>query len=301
MKILILGANGYIGSNLTLYLSSRGYRIYAGIRNRIEDHPILPNVDYCHIDLSLPSTYRDILKEVDSICYLIGPGSLFRQNNPGELIRDYLLTFSNFLEENSRLNNCPIVFTSSGGTVYGGTENRPSFEGDALNPSTPYGLLKKMSEQLLDYYHENFQTPYIALRISNPYGGTGHNKLDQGVINIFIKRIYSMQPIEVWGDGSSVRDFIYVDDLMSAFEASLAAKNINLPINIGSGVGTTLLEICNIIGKQSNIKFKINHNPKNPKIIDYSVLNINLAKKLLRWQPSITIDEGISRAIDQYI
>jgi UDP-glucose 4-epimerase len=299
MKTLVLGASGYIGANLTVYLSKKGYEVIAAARHFSSAWFGRKNVHYAKIDLAQPTTYRKVLNEVDFVIYLVGPGGVLREQYSSKLIQEHLVLLASFLEENSKLNNCPVLFASSGGTIYGEGVERPFEENDDLEPITPYGLLKLLSEKLLYYFHRNHSTPFISFRISNPYGGISHDKIDQGVINIFVKKILAVQPIEVWGDGSSTRDYIYISDLMLAFESALFRHNINTCINIGSGVGSSLFNICSLIEDETGLEIKREHKPINPKIIDHFVLDICRANALLNWEPRYSIAEGIALFISE--
>ena len=191
MRVLIVGSNGYIGSNLVRYLSSERFDVIAGSRSVISNEARIENVQYVQLDLNETITYKKSLAECDIIVYLAGPGALLRQQSIGKLFQEHLVTFSGFLEENSRTNNVPIIFSSSGGTIYGRGNRIPFKEVDPLEPINAYGLLKLMSEELLEHFHRNSSLKYVSMRISNPYGGINHNKVDQGVINIFIKQFFA--------------------------------------------------------------------------------------------------------------
>lgn len=299
MRVLIVGSNGYIGSNLVNYLSANKFEVIAGSR-RDNSNDGRANISRnFHMDLNDPTTYRDFLNKCDSIIYLVGPGALIRDQSAGKLIQEHLINFARFIDENKKLRNSPIIFSSSGGTIYGRGNGSPFKELDPLEPINPYGLLKLMSEQLLIYSHRNNGTNYISMRISNPYGGIGHKKIDQGVINIFVKKSLAGEPISIWGDGSSVRDYIYMPDLMSAFRACIESIRFSGPINIGGGKGSSLLDICDLIEEYSGSSLTKIFKPSNPLLIDYSVLDISKAMNLIGWNPVYDLKEGVVDFMNQ--
>lgn len=300
MKILIIGASGYIGANILKYLSDRGYEIIATSRKWNCEENIQRKIKNVDINLNDVSSYRHFLGEVDVIIYLAGPGAPLRNQLSSMLINEYLTNLAVFLEENAKIKNCPIIFSSSGGTVYGVGKGVPFKESDPLNPVNPYGLLKVLSENLLSFFYKTKSTPYISMRIANPFGGIAHSKVDQGVIDIFARKIFSGEIIEIWGNGLAVRDYIYMEDLMFTFELAINSSDINGAVNIGSGIGSTLDSICSLIEYKSNLKFDRVYKPINAMIIDYSVLDISKAQDIFQWSPRFTLEFGISNLIKNY-
>lgn len=298
MKVLIVGSSGYLGSNLAKYLPENGYKVIAGSRSASSFSSSNVNVQHVAIDLNDATSYRGLLSEIDSIIYLAGPGGPLRDQFANNLIQEHLVNLATFLEENTKCCNRPIIFSSSGGTIYGRGNGIPLRENDPLEPINPYGLLKLLSEKLLKYYHKNKGTQYISMRISNPYGGIAHKKLDQGVINIFIRKILANEPIEIWGDGSSIRDYIFMPDLMVAFNAALNATEFTGSINIGGGCGSSLAKICKLIEINTGNVFRKNYQPKNPYLIDYSVLDITVARDVLGWEPKHSVEDGIIQMVN---
>lgn len=293
MKILIIGSNGYIGKNLVKYLSNEGFDVVAGAREKNPKQVADKNITKAYIDLREPETYIKYLNKVDCIVYLAGPGGPLRDQFNSKLIQEHLSLFARFLEKNASALRCPIIFSSSGGTIYGEGNGTPFLENNQLRPVNPYGMLKLLSENLLQYFQQNFGVSYVSMRISNPYGGLGHSKVDQGVINIFIRMALLNKSIQIWGDGSSVRDYIYMPDLMAAFKSAICAKDFSGVVNIGSGVGVSLVSICNAI-EMHGLILKKDYQIKNPALVDYSVLNVAKAANFLGWHPVYDVNEGIS-------
>jgi len=298
MKVFVVGATGYIGSNLVPYLVAKGHVVRAGVRatGPIDRQPGV--TDYSKIDLLVPDTYQHLLRDVDAIFYLVGPGSAVRHQRVGSLVQEYLYSLTRFLETNADVANARVIFASSGGTIYGSGERIPLPETHPIRPISPYGQLNALSESLLAHFRHRYSSPHVSLRISNPYGGArSSRKSDQGVIDIFAKRALTAEPVEVRGGGGAVRDYLFMDDLLAGFGAMLGIDNPPECVNMGSGVGTSLERVIHLIERASGRKLDRIDRPRNELDIDYSVLDISRARHLVGWYPRVAIDEGISAVI----
>jgi UDP-glucose 4-epimerase len=188
-----------------------------------------------------------------------------------------------------------FVFISSGGTVYGIPESIPIPEVHALAPISNYGLSKLTTEKLLHLYHYSNQLNYTVLRVSNAYGERQNFYKNQGVIGVWLRNICEKKDIEIWGDGSVVRDYVYVEDVATAIANALQEVNGASIYNIGGGEGVSLNEILSVIREVTGVAFTVNYKPARRFDVPINILDITQAKSKIGFVPSTSIQEGVSR------
>lgn len=188
-----------------------------------------------------------------------------------------------------------VVFASSGGTVYGPPVSLPITEGHPTNPITSYGIVKLATEKYLGLFRHLHGLDYAALRVSNPYGPYQNPEGRQGVVGVFLRRVYKGEAITVWGDGGAVRDYLYVSDLVDALVSAAQAGTRNNVINVGSGRGVSLNEllrtIAGVVGEEPEVKYL----PARPLDVAENVLDVSRAGEELGWEPKTDLAEGIAR------
>jgi UDP-glucose 4-epimerase len=196
----------------------------------------------------------------------------------------------------------PIMFASSGGTVYGEAERLPLSEHHPLRPKTAYGVSKTASEHYALLYRRLWGLDTRIVRLSNPFGPGQDIRGQLGAASIFAARLLAGEGIEIWGDGSAIRDYIYVDDAISGLLATMSVppdrfKGLDPVVNIGSGRGVSLQELISllthILGKPIEVLYK----PARDFDVRANVLDITRARSLIGWSPTITLEEGLSRHI----
>ncbi|KKL22551.1 hypothetical protein LCGC14_2434300 [marine sediment metagenome] len=254
-KVLILGGFGFIRTNLTEELINRGeYEIYIfeAINAIIQNPDLLKKTKVYYDDFHNIEDFEVIFKEqlIDTVIHLINT------NNPSSSntniifdIKSNLINTINLLNIMLKYNCKNIVFLSSGGTIYGVSKERNNKkEADLKNPISSYGIVKLTIEKYLHLYNNLYGLNYLILRPSNPYGEY-HYSQKQGIINVILKKVLNKETVEIWGDGSVVRDFIYVKDLVKIIVELIENKIKNDIFNIGSGKGYSINDIIEIIQK----------------------------------------------------
>ncbi|MBR2677353.1 MAG: NAD-dependent epimerase/dehydratase family protein [Solobacterium sp.] len=181
-----------------------------------------------------------------------------------------------------------FVYFSSGGTIYGNTL-RPISENDPVRPMSLYAKSKAATEELI----MTSNIPYLILRLSNPYGGYQDNEKKQGVIPILIRKAFTNEPFEMFIDGSSVRDYFYITDLAQAIRGLIDAEVNNEVVNVGSGTGTSLSEIIELVEEATETKINIVHRSSDAPTIQSIVLDITKLKELTGYVPEVSLKEGI--------
>jgi len=190
-----------------------------------------------------------------------------------------------------------IVFFSSGGTVYGVPRCWPISERHPTDPICSYGIGKLAIEKYLKLFHHLHGLDYTVLRISNPYGARQRPTGVQGVVAAFADRMRRNAPLEIWGDGSAVRDYIHVSDVV---RAALAAGQYGGPdriFNIGSGRGLSLIEVAAAMGAAARVTPEIVFSKSGRLDVSANVLDITRARSRLCWQPMVSFDDGLRRLI----
>ena len=296
-NILILGGLGFIGTNLIEELINRANNkiIIFDAENAIVKNPeFLKQIEIYFGDFHNKEDYEKIFKEnkIDIVIHLINTTNPSSSNDDMIFdIKSNLINTINLL--NIMLNyKCKnLVYFSSGGTIYGGSRRmKKRKESDSEAPICSYGIVKLAIEKYLYLYKRLYDLNYLILRISNPYG-EHHNHEKQGLINVILRKILNGEPVEIWGDGNVIRDYIYVKDLVKILVDLLQEKIQNEIINVGSGKGYSINSIIKIIQKEIG-PFQINYQKSRPFDIPHLVLSIDKLNKLI--DVNLTnIEEGI--------
>lgn len=195
-----------------------------------------------------------------------------------------------------------LIFTSSGGTVYGRLEQIPVPEDHRLAPVTAYGASKVSAETYLGFYRSCYGVDCRVARISNPFGAGQDPRRGQGAVSTFLFRAIENEEITIWGDGSIVRDYIHIADLSVGLFA-LASANFSedegLPVfNIGSGFGVSLNGILETLRSHLLLNPNVTYLPGRAFDVPVSIMDITKAKAVLDWYPSLSFEAGCARMLD---
>jgi len=295
-RVLILGAGGFLGSQLAHRWSEEGIVLRLFDRLYHQDfHFPEGEVEIVTGDVMDRKALGRALQGVSKVYYFMSLTVPSLSKNSVTFEVETSIRALTTVLEMMVANQVPeIFFPSSGGTIYQpGDERNPYKEEDPLGPECSYGLAKMLSEDIIRFFAKNHGLKYLIARISNPYGNLHGMYKKQGIIDVLLNRINRGESIELWGDGTQVRDFIYIDDLIQALW-QLDQKNIcQETLNIGSGSGVSINSILESICKVTGYTGEIIRNPAEYSGVAYSVLDISKLKNLIAWQPSHDIDSGI--------
>lgn len=294
-KIVLLGGAGFIGSHLFARLSKNpAYDVKIFSRTP----PIRQAQEF---DRSfIQGNFRDIptllraIHDADVLVHLIS--STVPSNSvldPLGDIENNLLGTVNLLSQIPNTSIKKFIYFSSGGTVYGNPTYLPVDEKHPLTPINPYGISKVACESYVRYYATKFNFKHSIIRPSNPYGPGQPDNGIQGVIASFLSRALKGQELKVWGDGSAVRDYLYIDDLVEFVAKLIEADNSTGIFNVGSGVGANLNEIIRLISEVSQTAPRVVRIGVGASSVDEIYLDITRAKTLLDWEPKVTLREGM--------
>ena len=206
------------------------------------------------------------------------------------------------LEALRHLPNIPITFVSSGGTVYGEADTLPIPEHHPLRPKTAYGVSKTTAEHYALLYRRLWGVDARIVRLSNPFGPGQDINGQLGAASIFAARALAGERIEIWGDGSAIRDYIYVDDAISGLLATMLVPAdrfgaLDPVVNIGSGQGVSLRELISLLMHILDKPIEVHYKSARDFDVRANVLDITRARSILGWSPKISIEEGLSRHI----
>ncbi len=290
-KVLILGSNGFIGKSLIHNMREK-YLISAYDRSNLE------NVDGSEIKYYtgnfLEDDFLDVTKGIDIVIHLIC--TILPHEKTSELIKeceDNLFPTIRLLEA-MRINGVSnIIFASSAGTVYGNTEIVRS-EDSPLNPVCSYGQLKATIESYIKFYCSKNGIDYRIARISNPYGMGQDKKRTQGVIPIYLRRLFNSEEITVFGKGNEKRDYIFLDDVCRGLISTCEYSGEKRIFHIASGHSYELNEIIKKIENVTGKKFKkINFLETRDFDVNNVLLEVEETYKELNWKPIVSLEEGI--------
>jgi UDP-glucose 4-epimerase len=293
---LVLGACGFMGTHLVSALLREGHQVRAfdlPVKVKDTNNRSHPNLEYVGGRFDHKAELASALDDVDIVFHLVG--TTVPQSSNEDMAFDIQ---TNLIDTVAFLHLCVqrgvkrVLFPSSGGTIYGIPLKNPVRESSATRPICSYGIVKQAIENYLHLFNYLHGLEYVVLRISNPYG-TGHQKVGQGVIPTFLKCIKDQGRIDVWGDGSVVRDYIFIHDVVEAFLKAMAYSSSESVFNIGSGVGTSLSEVIELIEEVVGVTFKRVFSPGRKVDVPAIYLDISLAREKLGWQPEVSLKKGI--------
>jgi len=188
-----------------------------------------------------------------------------------------------------------LVFISSGGTVYGVPKYLPVDEMHPTDPIVSYGVIKLAIEKYLHIFEQMHGIKSITLRVANPYGERQRIETAQGAVGVFLHNAMNSLPIDIWGDGNVIRDYIHVSDVAAAFVKALEYDGSQKVFNISSGVGISLNQLIDTLEKSLGKPIARRYLPSRPFDIPVSILSNELAQKELKWMPLISMQDGITR------
>lgn len=299
-RCLVVGGNGFIGSHLSERLLREGYevavldRFKSGVNNLKEIRGQIEIFRGSYLDQEL---LRTAMKGMDYVFHYAS------STTPATSIADPVYEIESNLLGSVRLLQIArdegvkkVIFPSSGGTIYGEPKRLPVREEDCALPSNPYAISKWAVERYLHHFHELYGLDYLILRYSNPYGERQSPYGKQGVIPIFLNRIKHNQRPVIYGDGSMVRDYIYINDIIDATSILFESVIKDKVFNVGSGIGVSLNEIIktmySIFGEEIRPIYEIN---SSRTYVTSIVLDIAKIETKTGWKPSTSIEEGIRK------
>jgi UDP-glucose 4-epimerase len=295
---LILGGAGFIGSHLADSLLAKGYGVV--IFDKINSYKgninhLLKDIKFIEGDFNNDIDIKNALNKVDFVYHLVSTTLPQSSNlNPSYDVESNVLGSIKLFEECVNHSIKKVVFLSSGGTVYGIPKETPIKETHPCNPLCSYGITKITIEKYLNLFNYLYGLDYSVIRLSNPYGERQNPNVPQGVISVFLKKVLNSEAIEIWGDGSVIRDYIYISDVSSALVNVIQKPSNEKTFNVSNTIGYSLKQIINCIETVTKKEAKINYTNLNRKFdVAINLLDNSLFKKEYNWLPVTSIETGM--------
>jgi len=300
-KCLVLGGKGFIGSHLVDALTAAGHSV------RVLDRPNLAPLSETSVAAQVEWRDGDSTSETDireslegcEVCYHLVSTTLPKSSNADPLfdVETNVLGAIRLLTHAVKSGVKKVVFVSSGGTVYGIPKTVPVTEDHSTEPISSYGIGKLAIEKYLHLFYELHKLDYTILRVSNPYGERQRTKASQGAIAIFLGKALRGETVDIWGDGSTVRDYVYIGDVTQALLKAGAHTGAQKLFNVGSGAGLTLNQVLDEIERATGQKTNRNYAPARGFDVPRNVLSIERAKAHLGWEPRTSFADGLARTV----
>ena len=299
-RILFLGGAGFIGSNLI--------RTLIGRKDDIKVYVLEPSfANISRLDGMEVQVFRGTLQDIDFVQSIIEANHidtivhLVATIIPGSTFEDYKREYQQVIFPTIELmqycaqKDIKFVYFSSGGTVYGNrTDMTPFKETDPMAPISYYGWSKQMMENSILYVHRTAGLKYLIVRPSNPYGHGQNIHAKQGLIAVALGKILAGDPIVVWGDGSNVRDYIYIDDLCEVLCQLLEKDVCNTTLNIGSGVGASINDIIQVLRDVVSEEVQVEYQPARKVDVSHMILDTTHLKQYVNVEFTSLVD-GVTR------
>jgi UDP-glucose 4-epimerase len=293
-QVTVLGGSGFIGRPICQALIQNGYRVRIFDSAKALPPNTLPDIEVVHGDMTHPSEVIEAIADADLVFHLIHttvPGS--SMNDPVFDAESNVTARAAWLQRLPETNVKRIVYFSSGGTVYGRARYTPIDENHPLEPISSYGITKLAIEKFIQTYATLAKIDCMILRPSNIYGVGQRLDRGQGVIGIFAQRAVSGRPLEILGNGQVIRDYLHIDDAVSAVTALLHYSGPHRIFNLSSGRSASVLDIIRLLREQTGEPLPVVFLPARPFDVPVNHLNSRRLRKATGWEPRKSLEEGI--------
>lgn len=297
-RCVLFGGSGFVGSHLAGGLVREGYDVRIFCRD-----PDTSNLAGIRGDVEI--IRGDFLNEPDVKQALDGADYLFHfisTTNPVTAAADPVYDVATNITGSVRLFQAAadsgvkkIFFSSSGGTVYGETRQDSISEDAPLRPQNPYGISKVAIENYLRFFRHTYGMEYLVFRYSNPYGERQNPLAKQGVIPVFLNRIRHNESPVIFGDGSAIRDYIYIQDAVDATLACLHRRFPDPVLNVGSGQGVSLTQLVECMAGVTGMPVRPTYVDDSRTFVSKIVLDITRISSATGWVPKVSLQNGLER------
>jgi UDP-glucose 4-epimerase len=311
MRTLVTGAAGFIGSTLVDRLLKEGHQV-TGVDN-LSAGPPASNLESAHqhndrgrftfvaVDVRRPELSGIVAGcNPDVVFHLAAQIDVRRSvEDPQHDARNNVLGTINLLEASRRARVPRIVYASSGGARYGAPATLPATEDTAVDPLSPYAAAKIAGELYMRAYAGMYGLAPICLALANVYGPRQDPHGEAGVVAAFGSAMISGRSTMIYGDGSATRDYVYVNDVVTAFLCAAEAPITTTgTFNIGTGVQTTVTELHQLLAETVGTSRPPDHAEARTGEVQASALDPTLAGRVLGWKPDTDLTDGIERTVD---
>ena len=299
MKALVTGGAGFIGSNIVKLLIENNYEVTvidnlsSGYRDNIQPYTDIDSINFINADIREPEAVYFACKNQDVVFHLAA--CVGRQKSLDDPILDSstnLLGAVNVLE-GMRKNNIRRVVYSSSAAIFGELVTPTISEDHPQNADSPYGVSKLAAEKMILAYSGIYNITGVCLRYFNIYGVNQRFDLYGNVIPIFAKRIYTGEPITIYGDGTQTRDFVNVNDVARANLMASKTKHGTAVYNLGSGNSITINRLAEMMQEIAGIKVGIKYAPERPADVKHCKADASKVHRALGFKAEVELEKGL--------
>lgn len=297
MRILLVGGAGFLGVNAAISLMKYGHEVFIMDRNcvHVRAKEVLAGVSGLYEgDFS---DFHEVFSLVDRLsidCLINFASTLIPSSDfdafSAEIISGSVPMFR--LINGLADRGVKYVFISSGGTIYGTNRSERIHEQEKRQPINLYGLSKLIFEEYIEYAGRSCGLDYLVVRPSNPYGQHQNPYKKQGLVAVAMDRVRRGEAVEVWGDGSVVRDYIYIDDMVDALSRLIGAGKWKQVFNIGTGVGYSIREVLDVIQKVTEWTPVVSYTSGRNVDTDRMVLDVSKLESVIDFKPR-SLETGV--------
>ena len=306
-RFLLTGGAGFIGSHIVKRLVGEGAvvrvvdNLSTGQVARLEN--LRCSIEYVEADLADNLVSDEVVKDVDYVLHQAAVPSVQRSVcDPIGTNRANVTATLNLLESCRKAKVRRFVYAASS-SAYGDTEVLPKSEEMPPNPLSPYALQKLAGEHYCKLYYSLYGLETVCLRYFNVFGpGQDPHSEYSAVIPKFISKLLINELITVYGDGEQSRDFTYVENVVDANLLALqATKACGKVLNVGCGERITLNTLIQLLEEIVGVKAKVSYSASKPGDVRHSLADINLARRLLEYEPKVMVKEGLRRTVEAFV
>ena len=299
MKVLVTGGAGFIGSHVVERLLQEGHEVVVVDNLSSGKRKNVPRASqFYKVDIEGTKLERVFRNERPSIIMHLAAQMNVRRSVEDPLFdaRINVLGTLNVLEQAAKHGARKLIFSSSGGAIYGEQQTFPAAESHVTQPLSPYGISKLCGEHYLSYYTRLSGIQVVSLRYANVYGPRQDPEGEAGVVSIFIQKLLNHEQPVIYGNGRQTRDFVYVEDVV---EANLMAmgQDARGVFNVGTGIETSINDLFQVVLDLTKTSGKEIHGPAKKGEQARSVIDATKLRHELGWEPKIDLREGLRRTV----
>ncbi len=300
MNILVTGGAGFIGSNVVDAFINEGHNvIILDNFSSGKDENVNPKAKIYRMDIqdaAVENIFRD--EKIEVMCHLAAQMDVRKSvADPKFDASVNVLGFLNLMEQGRKYGLKKVLFSSTGGAIYGEQDYFPADEQHPMQPLSPYGITKLTTEKYLFFYKEIYGIDHVILRYANIYGPRQNPHGDAGVVAIFTQKMLKGEQPIINGDGKQTRDYVFVGDVVRANVLALQYSGSNI-FNIGTGIETDVNQLFRHIKKLTGSNVEEKHIPAKAGEQMRSVISSKKINEILGWKPTVTVEEGLKRTVE---
>ena len=301
-KALVTGGAGFIGSHMVDRLLEMELKVVVmddlstGKIKNLKSEAV-----FHHTDITQPAMAEIIQREQPDLVFHMAAQTSVTQSTKdpiGDTNANVLGTLR-ILEASRRVGVEKIIYSSTGGALYGDPETVPCADDAAITPVSPYGMSKWVAEQYMDYYYRQYRLNYTSLRYGNVYGPRQDPNGEAGVVAIFTQAMLEGKQPQIFGDGTQERDFVSVFDVVDANIAAID-RGDGKSMNIATGEATNVNRIFELLRSITGYKWDPLHAPQRTGEVYRIALDWSRAAQELDWSPRISLEDGLKLTVDYF-